>query len=93
MAVSRDVGRRGRHGSGETIMVSIRKSLILACAVSVLGLGSAFAQTDPNAAPAAPAAGAAAAPAADAGADATAAPKKMMKKKHMSKKMMKKKTM
>lgn len=75
---------------GETKMTSIRKSLILACAVSVLGLGTAFAQTDPAAAPAAPGA----APAADAGGDAMAMPKKgMMHKKMMKKKMMKKKMM
>lgn len=68
-------------------MTSIRNSLILACAVSVLGLGAAFAQTDPAAAPAA-------APAADAGTDAMAMPKKkMMHKKMMHKKMMKKKMM
>lgn len=85
-------------------MNSIRKTLVLACAVSVLGLGTAFAQTDPNAAPAAPAAGGAmsapaggamAAPAGDAsGQDMSAMPKKKhMAKKHMSKKMMKKKAM
>ena len=82
-------------------MNSIRKTLVLACAVSVLGLGTAFAQTDPNAAPAAggamsaPAGGAMAAPAGDAsGQDMSAMPKKKhMSKKHMSKKMMKKKAM
>jgi hypothetical protein len=78
-------------------MTSIRKTLVLACAVSVLGLGTAFAQTDPNAAaPAAPAGGAmTAAPAAGdaaAPADASAMPKKMTKK-HMSKKHMSKKKM
>lgn len=82
-------------------MTSVRKTLVLACAVSVLGLGTAFAQTDPNAAPAAggamsaPAAGGAmSAPAAGDTQDAAAMPKKhMAKKKHMSKKMMKKKAM
>ena len=76
-------------------MTSIRKTLVLACAVSVLGLGTAFAQTDPNAAAPAPAGGAMTAPAGDAsGQDMAAAPKKKhMAKKHMSKKMMKKKAM
>ena len=64
-------------------MTSFRKSLLLASAVSVLGLGVAFAQTDP-----APAAGAAAPPAAD----APAGDKPMMKKP-MKKHMMKKKSM
>ncbi len=69
--------------------MSLRKTLILACAASVLGLGSAaMAQTDPMATPAAPAAGAA-----PMSSDAPA-PKPMMKKhmakKHMKKKMMKK---
>lgn len=69
-------------------MTSLKKSLMLACAASVLGIGMAVAQTDPNAAaPAAPDAGAAAAPAAGAGGDAMApAPKKHMSKKHSSKK-------
>lgn len=69
-------------------MTSIRKTLVLACAVSVLGLGTALAQTDPNAA--APAGGAMTAPAGGdaAPADASAMPKKPMMKKHMSKKHM-----
>lgn len=80
-------------GSGEIVMTSIRKTLVLACAVSVLGLGTAFAQTDPNAAPAAPG-GAMTAPAGgDMSADQTMPKKKMMHKKKMSKKMMKKKMM
>lgn len=77
-------------------MTSFKKSLMLACAASVLGIGMAVAQTDPNAAApatdpgmAAPAAGAAA-PAAGSG-DMSAMPKKKhMSKKHMSKKHMKK---
>ncbi len=76
-------------------MTSIRKTLVLACAVSVLGLGTALAQTDPNAAPAAPAAGATAAPAAgaDAAAPATPATPKKKMSKHVAKKAAKKKTM
>ncbi len=69
-------------------MTSIKKSVILACAASVLSFGVALAQTDPNAAPAAPAAGDQAAPAA--GGDTMAKP---MMKKHMSKKKMSKKHM
>ncbi len=30
-------------------MTSVKKTLVLACAVSLLGLGAAYAQTDPNA--------------------------------------------
>ena len=67
-------------------MTSIRKSLVLASAISVLGIGMAFAQTDP-----APAGGDAAAPA-PAGGDKMSGSmgKKHMMKKHMSKKHMKK---
>ena len=80
-------------------MTSLKKTLVAACAFSLLGLGAAVAQTDPNAAPAAPAAGGMSAPAAgDASMSGdTMAKKPMMKKhmskKHMSKKMMKKKAM
>ena len=68
-------------------MTSFRKSLILASAVSVLGMGVAFAQTDP-----APAGGDTMAPAAPAGGDKMSGSmgKKHMSKKHMSKKHMKK---
>lgn len=80
-------------------MTSLKKSLILACAASVLSFGMAVAQTDPNAAaPAAPATDPAmAAPAAGdaASTDMNAMPKKMSKKhtskKHTSKKHMSKK--
>ena len=73
-------------------MTSIKKSLVLACAASILSMGVAFAQTDPNAAPAA---GGMAAPAAGdtAGGDSMMKKpmmKKPMMKKHMSKKHMKK---
>jgi hypothetical protein len=77
-------------------MTPIKKTLALACAVSLLGFGPAFAQTDPNAAPAAPAAATpdtSMAPAGDASGSMAKPMKKHMKKKHMSKKMMKKKTM
>jgi hypothetical protein len=72
-------------------MTSLKKTVVLACAASVLSFGVAMAQTDPNAA--APDAGAAAAPmSSDQGGGAM--PKKSMKKhmskKHMSKKHMKK---
>ncbi len=74
-------------------MSSLKKSIVLACAASVLSFGVAMAQTDPNAAPAAPAATAPATPDATAPAEATAkpAPKKHTAKKHTAKKAMKKK--
>jgi hypothetical protein len=75
-------------------MTSLKKTLVLACAVSMLGLGAAYAQTDPNAAtpatPATPASPAAAAP--DAGMDTMAKPMKKHHRRHhhASKKSMKK---
>jgi hypothetical protein len=67
-------------------MTSFKKTLVLACAASVLSFGVAMAQTDPNAAPAAGATTAAPADAAAPAADAAAMPKKHMMKKHMAKK-------
>lgn len=76
--------------SRECHMTSMKKTLALVCAASILSMGVAFAQDQP----AAPApGGTTAAPAAGdatAGADAMATPKKHMSKKHMSKKHKKK---
>ena len=76
-------------------MTSIKKTIVLACAASMLSFGVAMAQTDPSATPAPGAAPmssdqGAAAPADDAGSKPM---KKKMMKKRMSKKMMKKKMM
>ena len=69
-------------------MTSFKKTIVLACAASLMGLGVAVAQTDPNmAAPAGDATPMATDPGA---ASTTAMPKKPMMKKHMAKKHMKK---
>ncbi len=78
-------------------MNSLKKTIALACAASVLSFGVAVAQTPPAApdagAAAAPAAGDTAAPAADATAPAKKPMKKSAMKKSSHKKMAKKKAM
>lgn len=68
-------------------MTSFRKTIVLACAASVMSFGVAMAQTDPAAPPAAGAAPM------SSDQDSMPMKKPMMKKHMMKKKMMKKKAM